>query len=270
MLRQPLGLRIHPSPQRSPREQLREAATLGARGVILDAAGELAPDRLGETGRRDLRHLLRTTELSLIALHLPTRRPFDTEDQLDDRLNRADRAFALAYDLGARLVLAQVGPIPEAGESDAPSERRRVFTLALAELARHAEHRGVRFVLESGAQPGDVVREFLTSQGTPSLAASVDPATAIAAGHDPATMVVALADRLAHAYASRPPEPGRAARPGLIQPRGFAAALAGFDWAQYLGSLEEIGYHGFLTVWPDPTGDPAAQFRAMAATLARF
>ncbi len=269
MLRLPLGLRIQPGPRVSPRDQIHEAATLGARGVIFDAAGDLAPDRLGETGRRDLRHALRNRELSLIALHLPTRRPFDTEDQLDDRLDRADRAFALAFDLGARLVLAQVGPIPDSTDPENPA--RLAFNLALGELARRAEHRGIRFALEAGAQPGATVRDFLLAQGTPSLAASVDPATAISGGHDPAAMVVALGDRLAHAYASRPPEPGRAARPGLIQPRGFGHALAGFDWESYLGALEEVDYRGFLTIWPDATqGDPAAQYRSLAGLLAQF
>src|SRR5262245_137265 len=80
----PLGLRLDPS--QPIREQIREAARLGARGVVLDAVGDLAPNRLTETGRRELRHLLRSVELALAALHLPTRRPFDTIDQLDDRL----------------------------------------------------------------------------------------------------------------------------------------------------------------------------------------
>src|ERR1700675_1689108 len=115
MIPTPLGLRLDPS--RPIREQVREAARLGARGVVLDATGDLAPDRLTETGRRELRHLLRSVELSLIALNLPTRRPFDTVDQLDDRLRRADRAFGLAFELGTTLLLARVGALPP--ESDA-------------------------------------------------------------------------------------------------------------------------------------------------------
>ena len=84
MIRTPLGLRLFPNT--SVREQIQEAARLGARGVVIDAIGDLGPDRLTETGRRELRHLLRSVEVSLIAMHLPTRRSFDTTDQLDDRL----------------------------------------------------------------------------------------------------------------------------------------------------------------------------------------
>ena len=94
MIRSPLGLRLDPA--RSIREQVIEAARLGAKGVVLDAIGDLAPDRLSETGRREVRHLLRSVEAALVALSLPTRRPFDTLDQLDDRLRRAERAFGQA------------------------------------------------------------------------------------------------------------------------------------------------------------------------------
>src|SRR5271165_2250909 len=110
MIANPLGLRL--DPDRPVREQIHEAARLGAKGVVLDAIGDLSPQRLGDTGRRDLRHVLRTVELSLTALALPTRRPFDTIDQLDERMRRADAAFAMAYELGTTVVLARVGSIP--------------------------------------------------------------------------------------------------------------------------------------------------------------
>ena len=98
MIRHPLALRL--DPDQPAREQVYEAARLGARGVVLDAAAELAPHRLSDTGRREIRHLLKSVELRLVALSLPTRRPFDTHDQLDERIRRADATFAIAYELG--------------------------------------------------------------------------------------------------------------------------------------------------------------------------
>src|SRR5207249_945795 len=173
----------------------REAARLGAKGVVLDATGDLAPDRLSETGRRELRHVLRAIELDLIALHLPTRRAFDTEEQLDDRLARAARAFALAYDLGSHLVLARVGGVPP----EAETSRREVFTRALRELGRRADHRGVRLAVETGAEPGEVLRGVLDALDDPGLAASIDPAALLLQGHDPATTTTALGPWAAHA-----------------------------------------------------------------------
>ncbi len=196
MIRTPLGLRLNPIA--SIRDQIREAAQLGAKGVVLDAIVDLAPDRLTETGRRELRHLLRSVELSLIAMHLPTRRPFDTTDQLDDRLRRAERAFTLAFELGTNLVLARVGAVPD--EPDAP--RREAFVLALTELGRRADHRGVRLAIETGTEPGGTLRPILDALDSNGLAASIDPAGLQQQRLDPATTARALGPWVAHAYAN--------------------------------------------------------------------
>ncbi len=264
MIRSPIGLRLEPNPERSPRDQLLEAARLGAQGVVLDATGPLAPDRLGETGRRELKHLLRTTELSLVALNLPTRRPFDNEEQLDERLSRADRAFALAYELGSRLMLARVGQVPPEEEA----QRREIFTHALRELGQRADHRGVRLAIETAEQPGATVRSFLDALDVPSLAASLDPGGMLRFGHDPVATVRELGSWLAHAYASD--AAGAGARTGLANPRGFGFRPGVLDWEEFLGTLEEIDYHGFLTIWPDPNQPTAAQFNTLVEHLRRF
>jgi sugar phosphate isomerase/epimerase len=261
MIRNPLGLRL--DPDRPVRDQIYEAARLGARGVVLDAIGDLAPQRLGETGRRELRHILRTVELKLIALSLPTRRPFDTTDQLDDRLRRADAAFAMAFELGTNLVLARIGPIPP--EDD--TARREVFTGAVRELALRADHRGVRLGIETGSDPGEKLKPFLDSLALPALAASIDPANLLQVGIDPVQTVRELAEWVAHAYANDATGTTRTAAPN---PRGFGFPPGALDWEEFLGSLEEIGYRGFLTVWPPPGRTAAEQFTAIVERLKRL
>jgi sugar phosphate isomerase/epimerase len=261
MIRNPLGLRL--DPDRPIRDQIYEAARLGARGVVVDAIGDLAPHRLGETGRREFRHILRTVELSLVAVSLPTRRPFDTTDQLDDRLRRADSAFAMAFELGTDVVLARVGPVPPP-EDDA---RRGVFAGALCDLGHRAEHRGVRLAVETGTEPGETLRAFLQALDVPTLAASFDPSSLLQAGIDPVRAVRELAEWVAHAYASDATGTARVVAPN---PRGFGFPPGALDWEEYLGALEEVGYHGFLTVWP-PSGRPApAHFAAISAQLERL
>ncbi len=263
MIRSPIGLRINSDPSRSPKEQIREAVRLGARGVVLDAAGDLSPDRLSETGRRDLRQTLRSIELSLIALNLPTRRPFDTEDELDTRLARADRAFAMAYELGTRLILVRAGAVP----AEADAVRRAAFNHALAELGKRADHRGVRLAIETGSESGAVLAAVLNGIASPGLAASLDPATLLRMGHDPVVAARELGKWVAHAYAS---EAGGGSSRLVSNPRGFGFPGGALDWEEYLGSLEEIDYRGFLTIWPDPSGDQASQFAAIKARLDRF
>lgn len=247
MIRHPLGLHLGADASRSIKERVREAAALGAKGVVLDATGDLNPDRLSETGRRELRHLLRSTELALFGLVLPTRRPFDTEAQLDDRLARAERAFTLAFDLGTPLVLARVGAVPE--DAAATATRRATFAVALGELDRRADRRGVVLAVESGAEPASALRAFLDATGSPALAACLDPSAHLDHGEDPALAARELGPRVAHSWA-----PDR---------RGFA-------WDEYLGALEEVGYRGPLTFRPDPDRPLAPQFQALSTLLARF
>jgi sugar phosphate isomerase/epimerase len=255
MIASPLGLRLDPN--RPVREQILEAVALGARGVVLDAIGDLAPQRLSDTGRRELRHVLRSSELELVALSLPTRRPFDTTDQLDDRLRRAEAAFGLAYELGASRVLARVGGLPAESEADA----RGVFVGAVRELGRRADHRGVRLAVETGPDSGAVVRALLDQLDSPGLAASVDPASLQQHGHDPAAAARALGPWVVHAYA-----PG--ASTTLVRLAGRPDPP--IDWEEYLGALEESNYRGFLTVWPDTSRPAAAQFAAVRDRVKTF
>jgi sugar phosphate isomerase/epimerase len=261
MIRHPLGLRLDSN--RPVRDQVYEAARLGARGLVLEVIGDLAPHRLSATGRRELRHLLRTVELALVAISLPTRRPFDTTDQLDDRIRRADAGFALAYELGTSLVLVRAGALPQTDDAS----RREIFTGALAELGGRAEHRGVRLAVETGSESGKELNSFLDALGIPSLAVSIDPASGLQANTDPVASVRELAAWVTHAYAGDATGSGSAAG---INPRGFGYPGGALDWAEYLGALEEVGYHGFLTIWPDPHRPVAEQFAAIRDRLAKL
>jgi sugar phosphate isomerase/epimerase len=257
-IRNPLGLRL--DPERSVRDQIHEAARLGARGVVLEASGELAPHRLGATGRRELRHILRTTELLLIALSLPTRRAFDTTDQLDDRIRRADAAFAMAYELGTTIVLARAGALPAPEDAT----RREIFHSALLALGQGADHHGVRLAMETGSESGEKLASFLNALASPGLAASIDPASLLQTGIDPVVAARELGPWVVHAYANDATSGGRAP---AINPRGLGFPRGALDWAEFLGSLEEIGYRGFLTVWPTAGRPVASQFQAVADGL---
>jgi sugar phosphate isomerase/epimerase len=257
MIRHPLGLRLNPDGPL--REQIQEAARLGARGVVLDAVGDLAPQRLSATGRRELRHILRTVELALVALSLPTRRPFDTTDQLEDRIRRADSAFAMAFELGTRLVVTRAGQVPDVEDKD----RREIYATAISSLGERADHRGVRLALETGTEPGSRLREFLESQNQAGLAASIDPPALLHAGIDPVLALRELNTWVAHAYASE-----TVGSPGsLFHSRTTGSLIAALDWPAFLGALEEIGYAGFLTVWPDATRDTTSQWNAIVSRL---
>ena len=148
MIRHPLGLRLDSS--RPIRDQIHEAARMGARGLVLEAIGDLSPMRLGETGRRGAPPPAAYDGAFTGGIGLPTRRAFDTTDQLDDRVRRADQAFAMAYELGTTLVLVRAGQIPPEEEK----QRGEVFRGAILSLAQRADRRGIRLALETGTEPG--------------------------------------------------------------------------------------------------------------------
>ena len=258
MIRSPLSLRLDPS--QPIRDQLRLAAEAGARGIVVEATEELAPGRLSETGRRELRHLFRSSEITLAAVHLPTRRGFDTFDQIEDRLARADRVFELVYDLGARLVLVRSGAIPAV--EDEPG--RAAFQTTVDELASRADHRGLQLALETGTEPGNVLRDFLAERDLPNLAASIDPAYLLRNGFDPVNAVRDLGQWVAHVYLHQ--AVGRSV-PVAIAPRRNSRAAASLDWENYLGALEEVNYRGTMTIWPESVDRLFAQFRTIAESL---
>lgn len=262
MIRSPIGLRLNLDLSRAIKDQFRDAARLGAKGLVLDAVGDLSPDRLSDTGRRDLSQSLRSIELGLIAMSLPTRRGFDTFDELDVRLARADRAFALTYELGARIVLVKAGETP--AEDD---PRRPVFVHALTELGKRADHRGIRLALETGAGPVARLAEVLAAIASPGLSASVDPSSLLRTGQDPIEAVGILSHQVVHAYAG---DASGGGSPIVASHRGSAFPAGVLDWEAYLGSLEEIDYRGYLTIWPDPSRDLAKEFAKIKTRLDQY
>src|SRR5262245_31274650 len=83
------------------RHALDASARLGISGVQMDAIGDLAPDRLSQTGRRELGYLLRARGLELTALGCPLRHGLGVAEGLQPRLDHIKKVLALSFDLGA-------------------------------------------------------------------------------------------------------------------------------------------------------------------------
>jgi sugar phosphate isomerase/epimerase len=125
--------------------------------------------------------------------------------------------------------------------------------------------------VETGTEPGAVLRAVLDSFDTAGLAASIDPAALLQNGIDPALTVRQLGPWVAHAYAHDVTTAPATASTGRFTPltgSGFPAGV--LNWEEYLGALEEIHYRGFLTIWPDPSRPPEPQFKAIIERLERF
>lgn len=221
------------------RAALEEARRLGVAGIELEAAGDLLPERLSQTGRRELRHMLRSHSLELSALNCPLRHGFDTPENLQPRIEHVQRVLALAYDLGARVVIVQAGRIPE--KLDDP--RAAHLDESLRALGQHGDRVGTTLALETGLESAETLRGFLGRFDTGSLGVNYDPANLLMNGFDPLAGARVLAERIVYAHA-KDARAAAASRSAQEVPLGHGD----IDWMELLGIFEEVNYHGWLTV----------------------
>jgi sugar phosphate isomerase/epimerase len=243
------------------RAALDVAPRLGAQGVQWDAVGALGPDALSQTGRRELRQLLRARNLEAAALGCPLRHGFDVADRLDARIAHVRNVLTLAYELGPRVVVAAAGAVPARPEDPAWP----ILVDSLTELGRHGERVGVTLALAAGAEPPAVLADFLRRLQGGGLGASLDPASLLQRGHDPVEAVRTLGELIVHVHA-RDAVPERLDRSAQEVSLGHGDV----DWPAFLGALEEVGYRGWLTLRRGPCPDPVADLKAAAAFLRRL
>ena len=243
------------------RKALQQASSLGVRGVQVDAVGDLSPNNLSETGRREFRHLLRGYNLELTALGCPLRRGLDAAEDQQPRIEHVRKVMALGYDLGPRIVLVQAGQVPE----DVNSERGIRLNEALTALAQYGDRIGVILALETGLESGAVLRAFLDRFDTGSLGVNFDPANLLLHGFDVYESVRALSDKIVHAHA-KDARAACASRAAQEVPLGHGD----IDWMQLLATLEEVEYHGWLTIERETGDNRIADVTAAVSFLRRF
>src|SRR5271163_4541656 len=112
------------------RKALSEASRMGVAGVQIDAVGDLGPNALSQTGRREFRNLLRSYSLELTALGCPLRRGLDAGEDQEPRLEHVRKVMTMAYDLGPGIVVVEAGQVP--AEKDV--ERNRIMRDSLSNL----------------------------------------------------------------------------------------------------------------------------------------
>ncbi len=243
------------------RRALGEAQRLGVRGVQADAAGELSPHTLSQTGRIAFRHLLQSHNLELSALGCPLRRGLDSPEDQQQRIDHIEAVLGLSVDLGARLAIVQAGRVPETADDP----RTPLLTEALRVLGRHGDRIGAVLALETGLESGAVLGTFLDRFDTGSLGVNLDPANLLMGGFDPYESARALHGRVVHSNAKDARVSG-ASRTAQEVPLGHGD----IDWTRYLAALEEIQYRGWLTVAREGGDNRVADVAAGIGFLARF
>jgi L-ribulose-5-phosphate 3-epimerase len=243
------------------RRALAEAQKLGVSGVELDATGDFAPKALSQTGRRELRHLLRSHDLELTAMGCPLRRGLDAAENQQQRIDLVRDVLSLSFDLGPRLVVLQPGRIP--GKDDDP--RAPTMKESLTALGQHGDRVGATLALETGLTSGAVLADYLGRLDTGSVAACLNPGNLLINGHNPHETARALIKRIVYAHATdaRCADASR----GL---REVPLGHGDIDWLEMIGTLTEIDYQGWLTIDREPGPHSLAEVAAAVPFLRRL
>jgi sugar phosphate isomerase/epimerase len=243
------------------RRALGEATRLEVAGVQVDAAGELSPNRLSQSGRRDFRNLLRAHNVALTALGAPLRRGLDVPQDQQPRLEHLRKVMSLAYDLGTRAVVVQAGRIPEKDNDP----RGPVLDESLLDLARHGDRTGTVLALETGLESGELLASYLQRFDTDGLGVNLDPANLLMNGFDPTAAARAMSGRIVHAHA-KDARRASASRAAQEVPLG----QGDIEWMEFLAVLEEIEYRGWLTIERESGDDRLGDVAAGVAFLRRL
>lgn len=262
-------------------ESVIKAAQVGAEGIQIYATeGEMAPENLNAARISEIKKHIASNGLSVSAVCGDLGGyGFAVAGDNPQRIEKSKRIMELALELGTKVVTTHIGVIP----SDESSNRRKVMSEACEKLGEYADKFGAYFAIETGPEPASVLKGFLDSLDSKGVRVNLDPANLVmVTGDDPVNAVFTLKDYIVHTHA----KDGvmlRRTDPEIIYNffaeggigdlrldeyfRELPLGEGNVDFDRYLNALQEIGYHGFLTIEREAGANPQADIAAAVAFL---
>lgn len=229
------------------KKALVEAAQLGATAVEIDARGEIKPQDLSRSAVRQIRKMLDDLNLRVCAVGFRTRHGYNVAENLEARLDATKAAMQMAYDLGASVVVNQVGRIT--GEPAGPAWE--LLLQSLAELGRHGQHVGAFLAAETGSESGADLARLIAALPPGSLGVNFDPGNLVVNNFSASEALEALGANILHVHAKDGVR-------DLAQGRGVEVPLGrgSVDFPSLLAVLEEHQYRGYFTIERENAADP--------------
>jgi sugar phosphate isomerase/epimerase len=263
--------------------------------IQLDARlGDLDLTRLSQSGRCELRGVLRSSELDLVSLRLDLgAKGLGPGADIDAALDRTEELLTTAAGLQCSLVCVSLGPLPppprmeklptrispqQAGAilidipliakpappatnlHDIPATLDPTFAAmvdgALAELGRRADRHGVTLALRTELAGFAALDRALRSAACPWFGIDLDPVAMLGDDWSTDEIFSNIGGMIRHVRA-RDAVLGADRR---VKP--MAIGRGSVDWPRLLGDLQAAGYHGWITV--DPTDLPNRRAAATA------
>ncbi len=250
-------------------EAIKKAAEIGAEGLqMYCTSGENAPENMTAERKRELIRTVKDNGLVFSAICGDLGHGFGTAEKNGANIEKSKQIVDLALELGTNIITTHIGVVPE----DKNHERYKIMQEACHALAEYADSVGARFAVETGPERSEVLRDFLDSLGSKGVSVNLDPANLVmVAGDDPVNAVHNLKDYIVHTHAkdgvmlkATNPEYIYHVEPMPEELRGVGfykevpLGTGSVNFPTYIKALDEIGYHGFLTIEREVGADPIA------------
>lgn len=249
---------------------LRKAREMGAAGIQMYAvSGDMSPENLVGEKRKELMDMVKSEGLVISALCGDLGKGFHNPELNPELIEKSMRILDLAKELETDIVTTHIGVVP----ADPGHDRYKIMQEACFKLAEYADSLDAHFAIETGPEESAVLKQFLDGLHSTGVAVNLDPANLVmVTGDDPVQAVHNLKDYIVHTHAKdgvrhyyRAPEEVY----GLVESEMLASpsftevplGTGGVDFRNYLKALDEIGYHGFLTIEREVGDDPEGDIR---------
>ncbi len=261
---------------------LAKAAEVGAQGIQLYVVdGEMKYDTFDDAKVERVKALLAKYHLVISAVcgdlggH-----GFERADENAWKIPASKAIADLAVKLNTKVVTTHIGVVPEDSKDplkpDKTCEAYQNMKHACKEIGDYAASLGVTFAIETGPEPAERLKAFLDDVNSVGFGVNMDPANLVmCTGTDPVQSVYTLKDYIVHTHA-------KDGKGFIINPRKVYTFFAeggiedlrlsdyflevplgegNVPFDEYLNALQEIGYHGFLTVERECGDDPYADIK---------
>jgi len=240
---------------------LQAAARIGVSAVEIDARVHVKPRECTATALRQLRKLLDDLNLKVCAVRFRTRSGYNVTDRLQERVEATKAAMNLAYKLGAKVVVNQIGRVPE----ERSGEDWDLLVDVLSELGKHAQRCGAFLAAETGSESGADLAALLDAIPEGSLGVTLNPGNLIVNNFSARDSIQSLGTHIRYVHAKDGVR-------DLAQGRGVEVPLGqgSVDFPGLIGMLEEHAYRGYFTVERENAADPVSEVSAAVEYLRSF
>ena len=173
------------------RQALGAAAEMNVDAVEIDARQHLNIHEMTDTAIRQLKKWLEDANLRVCALAFQTRRGYHDQDRLQERIDATRKTMDLAWKLGARILVNQIGRIPEEEDEDWST-----LIDVMSEIGRHAQRSGVFLAAETGSEPAESMAKLIAALPEGSLGVTLNPGNLIVNSFSASDAVASLGQHI--------------------------------------------------------------------------